>query len=104
MILGKYVFKTSFENLNLIKNKIVKVKNRKIPSDLIIVQNDARINAKIISFLLYLKKINNDDTPNKMNSGSVIPNNEFNIILGSKANNAAPTNEIFSSKNFLHKK
>jgi len=103
-ILGRYVLMISFENLNFIKNNIVKVKKRKTPSDLTIVLNDARMNAKIIPFLPYRKKITRDDVPSKINNGSVIPNNEFNMILGSKANSAAPTNEILSSKNFLHKK
>jgi len=103
-ILGKYVLRISLENLYLIKNRIVKVKNRKIPSDLTMVQNDARMNDTIIDLLSYLKKITNEDIPSKMNSGSVIPSKEFCMILGSKANNAAPTSDIFSSKNFLHKK
>ena len=50
-----------------------------------------------------LKKITSDDMPNKIKSGSVIPNVEFKIILGSNANNATPTREILLLKNFLHK-
>ena len=59
---------------------------------------------KIIDFLSYFKNITSDDAVSNMNNGSVIPNNELSIILGSNANNATPTKAIFSSKNFLHKK
>lgn len=103
-ILGTYVFSISFENRYFIKNRIDRVKNRKIPSDLTIVQKDASTNAKMISLRLYLKKNTSDKTPNKMNNGSVIPNKEFNIILGSKANSTTPTSAIFSAKNFLPRK
>ena len=103
-ILGRYVLRASFEARYLMKNRIVKVKKRKIPSDLTIVDNDAKMNDIIISLFRYLKKSTKDDTPNKMNNGSVIPKSEFRMILGSNANSAAPTNDIFSSKNFLHKK
>ena len=65
--------------------------------------NDASTNDMIISLLRYLKKKSKEVILSKINSGSPIPNNEFNIILGSKANSAAPTSAIFSSKNFLHK-
>jgi len=101
---GRYVFRISLEILYFIKNNIVSVKKRKIPSERTIVQHDANMKDKNISLLSYLKKSTNDDTPNKMNNGSVMPNNELSIILGSNANNAAPTNAIFSSKYFLHKK
>ena len=101
---GRYVFKISFEILYFIKNKIDIVTNKNIPSERIIVANDASVNAIKIPFLSYLKKITSDEIPNKIKSGSVIPNMEFKIILGSKANNAAPIREILLLKNFLHKK
>tara|TARA_B110001454_G_scaffold133392_1_gene124184 strand:- start:14 stop:274 length:261 start_codon:yes stop_codon:yes gene_type:complete len=85
------------------KNKIDIVINKNIPSERTIVANDASANAVRIPFLLNLKKIISDEIPNKMKSGSVIPNVEFKIIRGSKANNAAPTKEILLLKNFLHK-
>ena len=100
---GKYVLRISLEILYLIKNNIVNVKKRKIPSDLTTVANDARINDKNIHLRSYFKKITREDIPSKINNGSVIPNNEFRIILGSKANSAAPTNAILLSKYFLHK-
>jgi hypothetical protein len=101
---GRYVFIISLDILYFIKNNIVSVKKRKIPSERTIVQHDANMKDKNIIFLSYLKKSTNDDTPNKMNNGSVIPNNELRIILGSNANSVAPTSAIFSSKYFLHKK
>jgi len=101
---GRYVFRISLDILYFIKNNIESVKKRKTPSERTIVQHDAKINDKNISLFSYLKKNTNDDTPNKMNNGSVMPNNELRIILGSNANSAAPTNAIFSSKYFLHKK
>ena len=87
---GKYVFKIFFENLNFIKNRIVKTEKRNIPSDLTIVANETSKNDKKIVLLSYLKKRTKEDMLNKMNNGSVIPNKEFKIILGSKANNATP--------------
>ena len=101
---GMYVFIISFEILNLIKNNTVKVKTRKIPSALTIVVNDASINDNIIHFLSYFKKITSADICSKINNDSCMPNNEFNIIRGSKINNDTPINAIFLSKNFLHKK
>lgn len=103
-MLGTYVFSISLEKRCFIKNRIVNVKNRKIPSDLTIVQNDTSTNAKIVSLRPYLKKSTKEETPSKMNNGSVIPNNEFNMILGSKTNNATPISAILSSKNLLHRK
>ena len=101
---GRYVFTISLEILYFMKNNIDKVSKRKIPSERTIVQSDAKTNDRNIAFLPYFKKITNDEVPSKINSGSVIPKSEFSIIRGSNANNAAPTNEIFSSKNFLHRK
>ena len=101
---GIYVFKISFEILFFSKNNIDIVINKKIPSDRTIVVKDTSVNAIKIPFLSYLKNSSNDVIPNKIKSGSVIPNVEFKIILGSKANNAAPTKEILLLKNFLHKK
>ena len=98
-----YVLRISFEILNLIKNNIVKVKTRKIPSALTMVANDATTNDNIIHFLSYFKKITSEDICSKINNGSCIPNNEFNIIRGSKINNVVPTNAIFLSKNFYLK-
>ena len=98
-----YVFKNSFDNLFFIKNKIEIVISKNIPSERIIVKNDTRVNAMMIPFLLYLKKITSDVMPNKIKSDSVIPRVEFKMILGSNANNAIPTKEILVLKNFLHK-
>ena len=93
-----------FENLYSIKNKMDNVRNRKIPSALTMVHNDTSMNDRKILLRSYFKKITKDVIPSKMNNGSVIPKVEFKMILGSKAKNAEPTNAIFSSKNFLHKK
>ena len=40
----------------------------------------------------------------KLNKGSVIPNCEFEINLGSRISNPAPINATIFGKNFLHKK
>lgn len=101
---GTYVFKISFEILFFNKNNIDIVNTKKIPSERTIVVNDASVNAIITPFLSYLKNIKSDVIPNKIKSGSVIPNVEFKMILGSKANNDAPTKEILLLKNFRHKK
>ena len=53
---------------------------------------------------MYVKNNTRDIVVKKINIGSVIPSNEFKIILGSKINNAAPTNASLSLKNFLHRK
>ena len=100
---GMYVFTISFDILYFIKNKTDRVNKRKIPSERTIVQSAAKINDRIISFLPYFKKITKDEIPNIINSGSVIPRTEFIIIRGSNAKSAPPTNEIFSSKNFLQR-
>jgi hypothetical protein len=80
------------------------VKNKNNPSARTIVAHDAKIKDNNITFLSYFRKSTNDVIPNKINKESVIPNNEFKIILGSNAIKATPTNAIFSSKYFLHKK
>ena len=69
---------------------MVIVINKNIPSERTIIANDASVNAMMIPILLYLKKITSDDMPNKIKSGSVIPNVELVIILGSKMNKAEP--------------
>ena len=92
---GRYVFRISFEILNLIKNNIVKVAKRKIPSALTIEVKETRMKETMIHFRSYFKKITRDDIPSKINNGSVMPNNELSIILGSNTNNAAPTKAIF---------
>ena len=43
-------------------------------------------------------------TPIKIKSGSVIPNTELWITLGSKINNELPNRANFLSKNLLHRK
>ena len=101
---GRYVFTISLDILYFMKNNIDKVSKRKIPSERTIVQTDAKTNESNMALLPYLKKITSDEIPSSINNGSVIPKSEFSIIRGSNANNAAPTNEIFSSKNFLHRK
>tara|TARA_B110000196_G_scaffold18383_1_gene14538 strand:- start:32 stop:349 length:318 start_codon:yes stop_codon:yes gene_type:complete len=90
---GKYVLIISFEILYFIKNIIVNAKKRNIPSDLIVVHNDTKINEKIIPFLLYFKKNTSAVVLSKIKSGSVIPNNEFKIIRGSKINIDAPISD-----------
>ena len=97
---GRYVFTISLDILYFMKNNIDKVSKRKIPSERTIVQTDAKTNESNMALLPYLKKITSDEIPSSINNGSVIPKSEFSIIRGSNANNAAPTNEIFSSKNF----
>ena len=94
----------SLENLYLIKNKIVRIKNRKIPSERTIVQNDASANERIVAFCSYFKKITKEEIPSKIYKGSVIPKKEFSSILGSKRNRDTPIRDILSSKNFRHKK
>jgi len=90
--------------LYFIKNKIVNAKKRNIPSDLIIVQNDAKIKEKIIAFFSYFKKNTREIVLSKIKRGSVIPNNELRTSLGSKINIDAPTNDNLLSKNFLQRK
>ena len=101
---GRYVRTSSFESLYFIKNKTDKIKKRKTPSDLTIVQKDVRANEKSIAFCSYFRKRTKEETPSKINSGSVIPKNELSKILGSNVKRDAPIRDIFSSKNFLHKK
>ena len=83
---------------------MLSVKKRNNPSARTIVAHDAKIKDITINFFSYFKKSTNDDVVNKIKSGSVIPNVEFKINLGSNAINATPTNAIFLSKNLLHKK
>ena len=94
----------SLETLYFIKNSIVNVINRNIPSDRTIVQHAAKANDNKIHFLSYFRKITNDVILDNMNNGSVIPVVELSMILGSNMNNAEPTSAILSSKNFLHRK
>ena len=86
------------------KNIIDKAKNRKIPSERTIVANDAIPNAIYIFFELSDKNKTKESVKRKINSGSVTPNNEFSIILGSKLNIAIPIMANFLSTNLLHKK
>jgi hypothetical protein len=57
-----------------------------------------------MSFLLLVRKKTNPVVPKRMYKGSVIPNEEFSMILGSNAKIIAPTTLNLSLKNLRHKK
>ena len=54
-------------------------------------------------FWFFVKIIARTIEFNKMNNGSVIPNVEFKIILGSKINKDPPITANFSETKFLHR-
>jgi len=76
-----YVFKISLDILYFIKNNIVNVMNRNNPSARTMVAHEAKINDINIIFLSYFKKSTRDVIPSKINNESVIPSNEFKIIM-----------------------
>ena len=99
-IAGIYFGITNFSLRNLMMNIIESAKNKKIPSLLIIEIKAVRINELQINFLLLLRKSAIPVVPKRMYSGSVIPNEEFNIILGSNAKIIVPTKLNLLLKNF----
>ena len=70
------------------------------PSYLIKQNTPANANDSNIDLFCSLKKSASDDTTIKIKNGSVIPENEFSIILGSniKNNGATNANSFFTNR------
>jgi hypothetical protein len=74
------------------------------PSYLIRQNNPANTNDNNINFFRSLKKSASDDTTIKIKNGSVIPVNEFAIILGSNIKNKGAINANSFFTNLFAKK
>ena len=94
----------NFSFLNLTKNIMLIIKNKICPSPLIRDVSAAKTNERYTNFLSELRKRTKVNVENKIYIGSIIPNIEFWINLGSNAKINAPITEYFGSKNFLTKK
>ena len=98
----RYLKITLFLLLNLIKNITVRgiINNR--PSYLTSENKAAVANEIYVILIRSLKNKTKVEIPIKMNNGSVRPDIEFWIILGSSTNKDVPINAYGLSKNFLH--
>ena len=89
--------------LNL-KNSIITIlKNKNIPSGLVITARPTKKNDKNID-LVFEKNNTSVITRTKIKRESVPPESEFSRSLGSTAKITKPIREYFELKNFLHKK
>tara|TARA_A100001037_G_C14715709_1_gene442403 strand:+ start:149 stop:517 length:369 start_codon:yes stop_codon:yes gene_type:complete len=88
---------------NLKINIIIILKNKNIPSGLIITASPTERNDKNMN-LVFEKNNTNVITITKIKRESVPPRSEFSKSLGSTAKMTKPIREYFELKNFLDKK
>tara|TARA_B100000029_G_scaffold182591_1_gene180208 strand:- start:12705 stop:13070 length:366 start_codon:yes stop_codon:yes gene_type:complete len=99
---GYRILYFSFFNL---KNKIIIIGNSNTNASYLARHaSPIKINELIMYFLFLLKNRAKDEITKKRNIGSVMPETEFNIILGSKISITGAIKAMVFGKNLLAKK